>query len=106
MNQPTPRPRPWPTIAGGAAALGACALCCAGPILAFLGGLSVVSLAGALWIPALAILAVAALAAAVWLLRRRNAGSCRTENAGPIDLGIPTPAARPNDRAGTAGPRR
>lgn len=104
MTEPTDRPKPWTTIATGAAAIGACAVCCAGPILAFFGGLSIVSLAGAIWIPALAIVAVAALAGAVWILRRRKASSCRTavtETSAPVDLGMPAPAAHTNNRADT-----
>ncbi|MBT2456825.1 hypothetical protein J7E98_19155 [Streptomyces sp. ISL-86] len=69
----------------------ACAACCIGPILAFLGGLGVLSAAGALWIPAMAAITVLALAAMAWVLhRRRRAAACATA-PGPVDLGLPTP---------------
>jgi len=109
VTEPRHRPKPWTTVATGAAAIGACAVCCAGPILTFFGGLSIVSLAGAIWIPAVAIVAVAALAGAVWILRRRKASSCRTaftDNSAPVDVGMPAPAAHTNSRADTAGPRQ
>lgn len=109
MTEPSRRPRPWSAIATGAAAVSACAVCCAGPLLALVGGLSIVSLAGAIWIPALAIVAVAALVGAVWVLRRRKASSCRTsftDTSAPVDLGMPAPAAHTNTRADTTTPRQ
>jgi hypothetical protein len=42
-------------------------VCCAGPVLAVLGGLSIASLAGAVWIPARAVVAVIALVGMVWV---------------------------------------
>ena len=74
-----------------AAALGACAICCAGPLLAVLGGLSIASLAASVWIPALAVVAAAAAAAVVVVLRRRRRATCST-GASTVDLGMPTPA--------------
>ncbi|QQM47634.1 hypothetical protein JEQ17_48395 (plasmid) [Streptomyces liliifuscus] len=69
----------------------ACAACCIGPILAFLGGLGVLSAVGALWVPALAAVTVLALGATAWVLhRRRKAAACMTA-PGPVDLGLPTP---------------
>ena len=94
MTEPSTRPRRWTTLATGIAAVGACTVCCAGPVLAFFGGLSIMSLAASIRIPALALVAVAALTGAVWILRRRRNSSCQTgtaEPAGPVDLGIPTP---------------
>jgi hypothetical protein len=111
VTEPSTRPRPWTTIATGAAAAGACAVCCAGPVLAFVGGLSIVSLAASIWVPALAIVAVAALAGAVWILRRRHNSNCQTGSAeppGPVDLGIPTPTAssrQPTGRTDTGPPQ-
>jgi hypothetical protein len=76
-------------LGAGAAVIGACAVCCAGPILAVLGGLSVASVIGAVWIPALPVVAVAALAGVVWIVRRRrNANTCQPSSA-PLDLGMP-----------------
>ncbi len=111
MTTPTKQPRALSTVAAGIAAVGACAACCAGPILAFFGGLSLVSLAASIWIPALALVAVAAIAGAVWILRRRRATSCRTgdsEAAGLVDLGMPTPmtsSLQPTDRTDSSPPQ-
>ncbi|MFC8536707.1 MerR family DNA-binding protein [Streptomyces sp. NPDC057249] len=56
MTASSPRRfRPWGTLGVGAAATAACALCCAGPILAVLGGIGVTSALGALWMPAIAV---------------------------------------------------
>ncbi|MGC4940010.1 hypothetical protein [Kribbella sp. DT2] len=90
--------RPWQAAGAAAAVVGACAVCCAGPVLAVLGGLSIASLAGALWMPALAVIAVAALVVMALVLRRRRNTTCSAP-AGPIDLGMPpTPS-----RAGASG---
>ena len=111
MTEPTNRPRALTTVTAAVAAVGACAVCCAGPILAFFGGLSVVSLAASIWIPGLALVAVAALAGLVWILRRRRNSSCQTsttESAGPVDLGMPTPTTssrQPTDRSDTGSLR-
>ncbi|MGP4087586.1 hypothetical protein [Streptomyces sp. KR55] len=54
MTTPSSRPsRPWGTLGTGAAALAACAVCCAGPLLAVLGGIGITSAIGALWMPVL-----------------------------------------------------
>ncbi|MFG2336215.1 hypothetical protein [Streptomyces yangpuensis] len=77
---------------GGLAVL-ACVACCIGPIVAFLGGLGVLSAVGALWVPALAAVTAGALAATAWVLhRRRRAAACGTA-PGPVDLGLPTRSA-------------
>jgi hypothetical protein len=85
-----PAGRPPRGILGtGAAAVGACAACCAGPILAVLGGLSFASVVGAMWIPALAVATAATLAAIAWVLRRRRrVDACHADDA-PLDLGMP-----------------
>jgi hypothetical protein len=77
--------RPWRVVGAAAVALSACAVCCAGPVLAVLGGLSIASLAGAVWLPALAIVAAVALVGMVWVLRKRR----RATTTGPVDLGMP-----------------
>jgi hypothetical protein len=111
VTEPSTRPRRWTTLATWIAAVGACAVCCAGPVVAFFGGLSIVSLAASIWIPTLALVAVAALTGAVWILRRRRNSSCQTgsaEPAGPVDLGIPTPATwsgQPTGRTETGSAR-
>ncbi|MBT2390728.1 hypothetical protein J7E87_15155 [Streptomyces sp. ISL-1] len=66
-------------------------MCCIGPLLALLGGIGAASAIGAVWIPALAVVAVAALLGVVWVLRRRRGAACTTE-PGPVDLGMPTQA--------------
>ncbi|MYS95939.1 hypothetical protein GTY58_01190 [Streptomyces sp. SID5469] len=74
-------------------------MCCAGPILAVLGGIGVTSAIGALWMPALAVLAVAAGLGVLVVRRRSRAASCRTAPA-PADLGMPT-LGPPPDEAGS-----
>ncbi|MGW2787553.1 hypothetical protein ACWC3X_41215 [Streptomyces populi] len=87
MTTPASRPsRRWGTLGAGAAAAAACAVCCAGPILAVLGSIGVTSAVGALWMPALAVLALAA-GLGVLAVRRRTA-SCHTAPA-RADLGMP-----------------
>ncbi|MFF7976609.1 hypothetical protein [Streptomyces sp. NPDC007905] len=113
MTASSPRPsRPWGTLGAGAAALAACAVCCAGPILAVLGGIGVTSAIGALWMPALAVLALVAGLGVLVVRRRRRTASCRTAGA-QADLGMPTfgppPEAdgtrAPNEGVGHAGGR-
>lgn len=66
-----------PGIAAITAAILACAACCAGPLLAVVGGIGAASAFGAYWIPALAIIAVAAgLVVTVLLVRRHRAKAC------------------------------
>ncbi|MFD9575118.1 hypothetical protein ACFWBI_35510 [Streptomyces sp. NPDC059982] len=85
-----PRPsRPWGMFGAGPAAVAACAVCCAGPVLAVLGGGGVTSVIGALWMPALAVLAVAAGLGVLVVRHRRRTAACRTVPA-QEDLGMPT----------------
>ncbi|KOU18388.1 hypothetical protein ADK49_12970 [Streptomyces sp. WM6349] len=80
-------------LGAGALAVLACAACCIGPILTFLGALGAASAIGAFWVPALAVITVFALAGTAWVLhRRRRTAACRTEQSAPVDLGFPTPA--------------
>ncbi|WP_433003364.1 hypothetical protein [Kribbella sp. CA-294648] len=88
--------RPWRVLGAGAMAVGACAVCCAGPVLAVLGGLSIASFAGAVWVPGLALVAVLALIGVVWVLRKRRRTSCAADS-GPVDLGMPAPSARASE---------
>ncbi|MDX5962040.1 hypothetical protein SIM91_01590 [Rhodococcus opacus] len=88
----------WKAAGVGGDAVGACAVCCAGPILSVLGGLTAAFALGALWVPALAVVAiVAALALGRAFRRRRSAPESCTP--GPAaDLPMPTiPGAR-NER--------
>ncbi|MGW6605783.1 hypothetical protein [Streptomyces sp. NPDC055036] len=49
MSSSSSRPsRPWGTLDAGVAAVAACAVCCAGPLLAVLGGIGITSAIGAL----------------------------------------------------------
>lgn len=69
----------------------ACAACCAGPILAFLGGLTLAGIASTLII-GVAGLALAAIAATAWLIvKRRNRDRCTPVRAGePVPMNAPT----------------
>ncbi|MFE4959189.1 hypothetical protein ACFRCW_35575 [Streptomyces sp. NPDC056653] len=99
MTTPSFRPsRPWGTLGVGAAVLAACAVCCAGPLLAVLGGIGFASAVGAVWMPVLAVLAVATTVAFLVVRRRRRAAVCRTTPA-RADLGMPTVGPAPKDSA-------
>jgi mercuric ion transport protein len=78
----------WSTIAVVAAAVAACAVCCAGPLLVVLGGLGAVFTVGAIWVPILAVVAAAAFTVALvlWQARRR---SRRRRGSATIQLGMP-----------------
>ncbi|MCK9922477.1 hypothetical protein MXD61_11400 [Frankia sp. AgPm24] len=84
----TRRSRPWSTIGTAAAAVAACAVCCAAPLIAVLGAIGTAATVAAVWIPALAFVAVAALLGAV-IIRRRRRAACQTAT-GPVDLNPPT----------------
>ncbi|MGW5276936.1 hypothetical protein ACWEQP_31240 [Streptomyces sp. NPDC004044] len=91
---PTPSPSrpsgPWSTVLAGLAAVAACAVCCAGPLLAVLGGIGLTSAVLAFWIPALAVSAAVAGLAFVLIRRRRRSAACSTDEKGLVDLGMPT----------------
>ncbi|MFF0795094.1 hypothetical protein [Streptomyces spiralis] len=102
MTASSPRPsRPWNTLGAGAAAVAACAVCCSGPLLAVLSGIGVTSALGALWMPALTVLAVAAGLGVLVVRHRRRRASCRTAPA-PADLGMPTLGPPPETSGGQA----
>ncbi|WP_328647162.1 hypothetical protein OHS58_03885 [Amycolatopsis sp. NBC_00348] len=93
MTTPNPRPaRTWARLAGAAAVVAACAVCCAGPLLVLLGGLGVGSMVGAIWDPALALLAAAAVVAIFVVRWRRRVAACAS-NPGPVELGLPAVGA-------------
>lgn len=72
----------------------ACVACCAGPILALLGGLTIAGLAGTLVI-GVAGLAVTAIAAVTWLtVKRRSRQACRAATDQPVTVAAPTARAR------------
>ncbi|MEU8942569.1 hypothetical protein OHU17_05800 [Streptomyces goshikiensis] len=102
MSHPAPSPSrstgPWGTVGAGLAAVAACAVCCAGPLLALLGSIGAASALASFWIPALAVVAAAATTGAYVLHRRRRATACKT-TPGPVDLGLPAVGTAPDDRA-------
>lgn len=99
MTTPSSRPsRLWGMLGAGAAAFAACVVCCAGPLLAVLGGVGVASAVGALWMPVLAVLTAATTVAFLVVRRRRRAAACRTTPA-RADLGMPTVGPAPKDSA-------
>lgn|GEM_PF-1244343 len=67
----------------------ACVACCAGPILAFLGGLGIAGLASTLLIGAIGLLITVAAVAAVVVVRRRRS-ACEVPVDGPVAVAIPT----------------
>lgn len=67
----------------------ACVACCAGPILAFLGGLGIAGLASTLLIGAIGLLITVAALAAVGVVRRRRS-ACEVPVDGPVAVSIPT----------------
>ncbi|WP_326793831.1 hypothetical protein OHA79_51305 (plasmid) [Streptomyces sp. NBC_00841] len=83
-------------LGAGLLVVAACAVCCAGPLLAVLGGIGAASVIGAIWIPALAVVAVAAVVAALWVHRRRRQASACRSGPGPVDVAMPTRI--PSDR--------
>ncbi|TXS38243.1 hypothetical protein EAO72_34145 [Streptomyces sp. or43] len=72
-------------------------MCCAGPLLAILGGIGVTSAIGALWVPALTVLAITAGLGVLIVGRRRRTAACRSAPA-RTDLGMP--ALRPSPDSG------
>ena len=69
----------------------ACAACCAGPILAFLGGLAAISLGAAVLVGSvgLAIATAALLAFIAW--RRKRSTTCDV----PVSVAVAAPTRRP-----------
>jgi glycerol-3-phosphate acyltransferase PlsY len=67
----------------------ACLACCAGPILAFLGGLGVAGLASTLFIGGVGV-AVTAAAIAAFVVVRRRGSSCPAADEGPVAVAAPT----------------
>lgn len=67
----------------------ACVACCAGPILAFLGGLGIAGVASTLVIGATGFLITVAAVAAIVVVRRRRT-SCEVRDDGPVAVANPT----------------
>ena len=76
----------------------ACVACCAGPILAFLGGLGLAGLAGTLVI-GFAGLVIAGLALTALLVARRRRVAFPRPDDSPIPVAAPT--RRPSDLSGS-----
>jgi type VI protein secretion system component VasK len=94
-EQSRPRRSGWSTIVTVAAAIAACAVCCAGPLLAVLGGLGAAFSVGAVWVPALGLAAAVIFMAALVLWRARRI-TRRLQAPIPVQLGLPgAPAAVP-----------
>jgi hypothetical protein len=76
----------------------ACAVCCAGPILAFLGGLGLAGLVST-WFIGWAGLAVAVSAALAWVItRHRRQSRCSAPASAPVPVAPPQRRApRPVD---------
>ncbi|MFC9552227.1 hypothetical protein ACFTWF_15360 [Rhodococcus sp. NPDC056960] len=88
----------------GVTAVGACSLCCARPVLTALGGLSVLSAVGAVWVPALTVAAILAVLMLLAVVRRRRASTSCEVASSPVDLEMPTVGGGVNQRI-TAEPR-
>jgi hypothetical protein len=65
----------------------ACLACCAGPILAFLGGLGIAGLASILFIGGAGLAVAAAVAAAFVVVRRRS--RCAVADESPVVVAAP-----------------
>jgi hypothetical protein len=72
-------------------ALAACAVCCAGPLLAVLAAVGVTASVAARAVPALAVVALAAFASVYWV-RRRAQARCAVPATplGPVEVTAPT----------------
>lgn len=89
-------PSPKSALGSAAIAVAACAACCIGPVLSVLGGIGAASAIGAVWVPALAVVTLAALIAVVWVRRHRRAANCDTGRR-VVDLGMPARAVPRTD---------
>ena len=68
-----------------------CVACCAGPILAFLGGLSLAGVASTVFIGVVGVgIAVVAAAGLLVVRRRRAGGPCAPGRAEPVAVAPPT----------------
>jgi hypothetical protein len=68
----------------------ACAACCAGPILAFLGGLSLAGLASTLLIGTLGLAVFVSSGAGYLVVRRRRQTACAPPSIEPVSVAAPT----------------
>lgn len=83
----------------------ACVACCAGPILAFLGGLGIAGLASTLLVGSIGLVVTAVAIAATILVRRRTT-RCATLDSGPVPVAAPRRITQPDHhRDATTGAR-
>lgn len=68
----------------------ACVACCAGPILAFLGGVGIAGLASTLLIGAAGLVIAAVAVIAIVLVRRRRTSCAVPKDSGPVEVAAPT----------------
>jgi hypothetical protein len=68
----------------------ACIGCCAGPLLAFLGGISVAGLASAAVVGGAGLVIAAMAAVAYVIVRRRRALACKVTTSHPVPVTTPT----------------
>ena len=83
-----------PKARGGLKVLGlgalACIGCCAGPVLAFLGGLSIAGLASTVLIGGAGLVVATAAAVGYLIVRRRRALACKVTYADSVAVAPPT----------------
>ena len=68
----------------------ACVACCAGPILAFFGGLGIAGLASTLLIGSVGLVIVAAAVAGFLVTRRRRQAGCEIPASEPVAVAAPS----------------
>lgn len=100
MSEPTKTQGSFGIVGIGAAA---CAACCAGPILAILGGVTIAGVAGTMFV-GVASLAVAVVAAVAYVVVRRRRSVAHTVDNTPIPVTFTTQptadAATPRETEG------
>ena len=67
----------------------ACIACCAGPLIAILGGITIAGLAATVFVGAFAALAAVVAAGVVIVLRRRPQPTCAAEPAASVTMPLP-----------------
>ena len=72
----------------------ACVACCAGPLLAFLGGLGIAGLASTLLIGSLGLVVVAAAVVGFLVARRRRTTTCEAPPQAPVGVAAPSRRTR------------
>lgn len=99
----TPPRHPGPNRGAAAlwvAAVGACAVCCAGPLLAVLAAVGLTAGVAASAVPALAAVTAAALGG-IWWVRRRTGKQCAAPEAPAGAVALDNPVLRNSSDNGT-----